>query len=176
MSHQSRTNRVRTQQSILRRRMLLIAWIVLVLATLHFADHVIRGYYVVDRGLDPSWNHSGWPFQPQFTPFTGSLIGVYVLLGAGIWLTARGRVWAGYWLVSALLLGALVISVHFLGARAETPGVIYHSWENRVLGVAAVANTLAIIATVLAMGVNAILVGRAAGWRPVTRRTATGAA
>ncbi|SNR29401.1 hypothetical protein [Blastococcus mobilis] len=148
---------------LLRRRTLVIAWVTVAVGTLHFLDHVIRGYYVVDRGLDPSWNHSGWPFMSEFTPFTASLIGVYGLLGAGIWLTSRGRV-AGHWFVTSLLLGALVVWVHFVGAPAETPAGIYRSWANPVAGVVAVANTFAVIAAVLGLGVNAVvLAGRSGG-------------
>lgn len=33
------------------------------LALLHFVDHAIRGELVVYRGLNPKWNHSGWPFN-----------------------------------------------------------------------------------------------------------------
>ena len=150
---------------VLRRRMLLVAWITLALAALHFIDHAVRGYYVIDHGLDPSWNHSGWPFLPEFTPFTASLFGVCGLLGVGLWLTYRGRVGAGYWLATAVLLGALVVWVHFLGPQAETPTVIYRSWDNPVPGVLAVVNTIAVIAAVLAMGINAALVARRSGWR-----------
>ena len=159
------SDRVRQDGGAVRRRMLLIAWTTVALATLHFVDHVIRGYRVIDHGLDPAWNHSGWPFLPEVTPFTASLVGVYGLLGVGIWLTGRGRVGARYWFIVAVLLGALVVSVHFLGARAETPEVIYRSWGDPVLGVAAVANTIAVIAAVLVMGVNAVLVARRSGWR-----------
>jgi hypothetical protein len=156
-------SRVAGDDGALRRRTLLIAWVTVGLATLHFIDHVIRGYRVIDHGLDPSWNHSGWPFLPQFTPFTASLVGVYGLLGVGIWLTSHGRAGRRYWLTVAVLLGALVVSVHFLGAQAETPAVIYQSWGNPVLGAVAVANTIAVIASVLAMGVNAVLVARRSG-------------
>jgi hypothetical protein len=57
---------------------------------------------------------------------------------------------------------------HFLGQRAETPIVIYRSWGSPLLGLLAVANTVAIIATLLAMGINAVLVGRRSGWWPRT--------
>jgi hypothetical protein len=154
------------ERAVLRRRMLIIAWVTLALGTLHFIDHAIRGYYVIDHGLDPSWNHSGWPFLPQFTPFTASLFGVYGLLGVGIALTATRRVWARYWLVTAVLLGALVVWVHFVGPMAETPFVIYRSWGDPLPGVLAVVNTLAVIGAVLAMGVNAALVGHRSGWAP----------
>jgi hypothetical protein len=136
------STRSRGDADVLRRRTLLIAWITVAVATLHFADHVIRGYHVIDHGLDPSWNHSGWPFLPEVTPFT-----------------------AGYSLVTALLLGVLVVSVHFLGARAETPAVTYRSWGSPVVGAVAVGNTFAVIAAVLAMGVNAVVVGIRSGWR-----------
>ncbi|SNR53300.1 hypothetical protein [Blastococcus mobilis] len=157
------TRRAARDGKVLRRRTLLIAWITIVLASLHFIDHVIRGYYVIDHGLDPSWNHSGWPFLPDVTPFTASLVGVYGLLGVGIWLTSRDRVGARYWLTAAVLLAALVIVVHFVGPRAETPTVIYRSWDDPVLGVLAVLDTVAIIAAVLAMGLNAVLWVRRSG-------------
>ncbi len=158
---------------VLRRRTLLIAWVTVAVATLHFVDHVIRGYYVIDHGLDPSWNHSGWPFLPEVTPFTASLVGVYGVLGVGIWATTRGRVGAGYWSVTALLLGVLVVSVHFLGARAETPAVIYRSWGSPVAGAVAVVDTFAVIAVVLAMGLNAVVVGIRSGWRAEGLREAS---
>lgn len=149
------------------RRMSLIAWIALVLGTLHFADHAIRGYLVVHHGLDAAWNHSGWPFQPRFTPFTGSLIVVYGLLGVGVVLTARRRVGPGYWLVTAVVLSAVVVWAHALGSQAETPSVIYRTWDNPLLGIVAVINTVAVVATLLAMGINAVLLGRGSGWRPM---------
>jgi hypothetical protein len=168
------SSQARTGKAVPRRRLLIVAWVTLGLATLHFADHAIRGYYVIEHGLDPAWNHSGWPFLPEFTPFTGSLIGVYGLLGVGIWLTARGRVWARYWLVTAVLLGALVVWVHFLGPQAETPAVIYRSWGDPLPGIVAVINTIAVIVTVLALGITAVLVGRRSAWRPEPGRTDSG--
>ena len=158
----------------LRRRTLLIAWVTVAVATLHFLDHVIRGYYVIDHGLDPSWNHSGWPFLPEVTPFTASLVGVYGLLGTGIWLTSRGRAGARYWLATAVVLGALVTFVHFLGSQAETPGVIYRSWGNPVAGIVAVIHTIAVLAAVLAMGVNAVLLARRSGRRAAEAGSAGG--
>ena len=59
-------------------RLLRTALLTEVLAVLHFVDHVIRGQLVLDRSLDPLWNHRGWPFQPAVSPFTGSLV-VHVL-------------------------------------------------------------------------------------------------
>lgn len=47
----------------LRRRFVLLATAAAVLALLHFVDHAIRGELVVDQGLNPAWNHSGWPFD-----------------------------------------------------------------------------------------------------------------
>lgn len=84
----------------LRRRTLVIAWTTLALASLHFIDHVVRGRHVIEAGLDPSWNHSGWPFLPEVTPFNASLVGVYGLLGSGSgsaagtgWEPATGSPW-----------------------------------------------------------------------------------
>lgn len=145
-----------------------VALITTVLAGLHFADHVIRGDKVARFGLDAHWNHSGWPFRPDITPFTVSLFAVALILLGGIILTLRGRLWAGYWLAAALLLGALVTQVHLIpGPNQESFQVIYDTWVgNPVMGMLAVANTLAILAALLAMGVNAYRVGRnGRSWR-----------
>jgi hypothetical protein len=106
------------------RRFAFLAVIVVVLSGLHFLDHVVRGNIVVAHGLDPYWNHSGWPFLANVSPFTFSLFGVAGLLGYGLVGTLLGKVRAGYWLTVSLLLLALLGFVHFVGPRAELPRVI----------------------------------------------------
>jgi hypothetical protein len=68
---------------------------------MHHVDHVVRG------------NHSGWPFEQTITPFTFSLL-IYALLLPGLYLTAKGRLMAGYWLFTAVVGLALVVWVHFI--------------------------------------------------------------
>jgi hypothetical protein len=68
---------------------------------MHHVDHVVRG------------NHSGWPFEQAITPFTFSLL-IYALLLPGLYLTAKGRLMAGYWLFTAVVGLALVVWVHFI--------------------------------------------------------------
>ena len=145
-----------------RSSLLVIASVTAVLAGLHLADHVIRGEHVRQHGLDEGWNHSGWPFQPSFSPFSFSLIAVAAILLGGIAFTLRGRLWAGYWLIAAVALGALVTQVHLIPtADQESPSVIYHSWVgNPLLGALAVINTFAIIVSLIVMGANAYRVGR----------------
>src|SRR5438874_1430724 len=94
-----------TEANTLRQWFIILALALTVLSGLHFVDHVIRGSLVLHHHLDASWDHSGWPFEPSVTPFTFSLFGVLLLLLGGIALTATKRAWAGYWFVSALLLG-----------------------------------------------------------------------
>ena len=79
---QTKTGRTTTE---LRRWLLYAAGSVLVFGPLHHVDHIIRG------------NHVGWPVIAAVTPFTFSLL-VYPFLLLGLYLTARGRAWAGYWL------------------------------------------------------------------------------
>ena len=85
----------------LRRWLLFAATGTTVFAIMHHTDHVIRG------------NHSGWPFEEAVTPFTFSLL-IYALLLPGLYLTAKGRLMAGYWLFTALVGLALVTWVHFV--------------------------------------------------------------
>lgn len=151
----------------LRRRLVVVAALAALFGGLHFVDHVIRGRLVVDRGLNPAWDHSGWPFEARFSPFTISLVAVSVLLLGGIVLTLLGRLWAGYWLGVAIVVGALVVQVHFLGgARGEYPGVIYGTYGQAGQagpGVAALADLAATIAALLTMALNAVLVRRVSG-------------
>jgi hypothetical protein len=151
-----------------RSRLLAIAALTTTLAGLHLADHVLRGANVRSFGLDPHWDHSGWPFTSSFTPFSASLIAVTVILLGGIALTIRGKLWAGYWLVAAVLLLALVVQVHLVpGAHQESPSVIYRSWVGHPLvGGLAVTNTVAILGCLVVMAVNAYRIGRRSGrWR-----------
>jgi len=148
----------------LRRRLIGVATVTAALATLHFTDHVIRGQLVLDRGLDPDWNHSGWPFQARFSPFTVSLVLVYGLLVGGIVLTLRERVWAGYWLGTAILLGGIVTQVHFgPGPNTESSSVIINTYGNRAVGIIGVIITFAIAATLIVMAAQAIWVRRVSG-------------
>jgi hypothetical protein len=145
-----------------RRRLLALGWLTTVLAALHLADHVLRGERVHDLGLAPHWDHSGWPFKPEATPYTFSLITVALILGIGLWGTYRGKLWAGYWLGAAIALGAIVTFVHFVPtADQESPAIIYDSWTGLpAVGIAAVAITFAIVIALLATAANAVLIGR----------------
>jgi hypothetical protein len=151
-------------EAALRRRLVLTASLVTVLATVHFADHVLRGRLVLDQRLDPSWNHSGWPFQARFSPFTISLVVVYTILLGGIALTLRGRAWAGYWLAAAAVLAAIVTQVHLVpGPNTESPAVILATYGNDLLGVPAVVVTFAIVASLLLLAWQALVVRRRSG-------------
>jgi len=156
-------DRAGTRDDTLRRRLVLVAAIAAAIGTLHFADHAIRGQIVVARGLDPDWNHSGWPFQHDFTPFTISMIVVYVLLLGGIWFTLRGRLWAGYWLGTAIIIGAIVVFVHFVGSDAETPKMIIDTYDNLAAGIPALVVLLGVVAIRAVMAGLAVYVRRASG-------------
>ena len=135
-----------SETSRVRRRLVLAAVLLTLFAALHHADHVIRGYLVVANGLDPDWNHSGWPFREEVSPFTASLA-IYLLLVPGIIGTLRGRLWGGYWLATVVVLAAIVTYVHFIpGQEAETPDVIRRTYE--LSG----AHTLAPLLSLLVLG------------------------
>ena len=156
-----------TRDDVLRRRLVLVAAAVAVLAGLHFADHAVRGELVRHLRLEPDWDHSGWPFKPEFTPFNFSFVAVYGLLLGGIVFTRRDRLWAGYWLATSIVLGAIVVWVHFLagvaGGSAESPRVIQDSYDNPALSLPALIIVFGIIAGLLAMAVQAVWVRRVSG-------------
>ena len=117
----------------------------MVFAFVHHVDHVVRG------------NHSGWPFEPAVTPFTFSLL-IYALLVPGFYLTAKGRLMAGYWLFTAVLGLTLLIWVHFVPSRDYEAPIwdIYGVYANPVVGFLAVAALIMLIASVVALAGVAI--------------------
>ena len=87
-----------------------------VVAFLHHVDHVLRA------------DNSGWPFTPDVTPFTVSLV-VYPIFLADF-LLLRRRPWVRVTLV-AVLLGALQVAHMFF----ETPADQYGTWASGVSSV-----------------------------------------
>ncbi len=130
---------VQQMRARLRSWLLIVAAGVTIFGILHHVDHVVRG------------NHSGWPFQEPVTPFTFSLV-IYVLLLPGLYLTAKGRLMAGYWLFTAVVGLALVVWVHFIPSRDyEAPiADIYAVYGSPLAGVFALV-VLAGLATSLAI-------------------------
>ena len=84
------------QRAADRNSMLAIALVTALLAGLHLADHAARGRNVVHHGLHPRWNHSGWPFAEDITPYTFSLFAVALILLGGVALTLRDLVGPRY--------------------------------------------------------------------------------
>ena len=104
------------------------------LGVLHHVDHVLR----VD--------HSGWPFRPEVTPFTYSLL-VYVLI-AGLFLT---RAWPRFRIALAGVLAAVPTLAHVF---LETPVDQYLTWAARpdinLLAVSSPAmGVIAVVITIL---------------------------
>ena len=102
---------------------------------LHHVDHVVRG------------NHSGWPFEEAVTPFTFSLL-IYALL-PGLYLTAKGRLMAGYWLFTAVLGLTLLVWVRLVPTRVYEAPIrdIYGVYDSPVVGFLAVADLTVLIAS-----------------------------
>ncbi len=145
-----------TDDTRLRAKLVVTAAVVAVAAALHLADHAIRGELVDDHGLIPEWNHSGWPFRDEVTPFTPSLL-IPVIFVVGIVLTLRRRVWAGFWVGWALVAGVIVVFVHFVpGPRTETMGVIYRTYVRGGVGAPAGAVAVFVVAVIL-VGLPALI-------------------
>lgn len=80
-----------------------------VLTILHISDHVLR----VD--------HSGWPFRPQVTPFTLSLLAFPMLLFA---LFGSRRLY--WWRCAFLLIGT--VATLYAHIAIETPHMQFAMW------------------------------------------------
>ncbi len=151
-----------TGDGSLRHRVILLATVLAILALLHFVDHVVRGELVISRGLNPAWNHSGWPFntrsdRPYILPIAFVL--VFGALLGGILLTLRGRLWAGYWLAVSIALTALLVIVHFVGfesGTAETPRVIALSYPDNLRRVIALVVLSCLFAGLAALALQAV--------------------
>ena len=128
-----------------RRWLLVFATGAVVFGLMHHADHVIRG------------NHSGWPFQPEVTPFTFSLL-IYALILPGIYMTARGRSVPGYHLFVAVVGLALLGFVHFVPTGDHEAPIrdIYMIYESPLAGMFALGVLAGLIASVAALGAVAI--------------------
>jgi len=153
----------------LRGRLLFLASVFAILALLHFADHAIRGELVVRGGLNPNWNHSGWPFNTQSDKpyvFPVAFIVVFGLVLGGIFFTLRGRLWAGYWLATSIALFALLVFVHFVGFEpntAETPQVIAMSYPANIWRVLALIDLFSMFAILIALAVQAVRTRQGSG-------------
>ena len=119
----------------------------------HHLHHLVRG------------NHSGWPFQEAVTPFTFSLL-IYALLLPGLYLTWRGSLIAGYWLLTAAVLFAVVTLAHFVGAQREAPiRDIYAVYGSPVWGFLALVDLAAIYVSLAVLAGVAIRASRRRGGR-----------
>lgn len=110
---------VRAIRSLGAERWLLVATLV---GLVHHADHVLR------------FDHSGWPFREEVSPFTYSLA-VYPVVVAILLLDGRPRARAGL----AVLLFLFPTLAH---TTIETPATQYRTWcspEVNLLGVDAPA-------------------------------------
>ncbi len=135
---------VQSVHAKLRTWLLIAAASVTIFGFFHHVDHVVRG------------NHSGWPFEEAVTPFTFSLL-IYALLLPGLYLTWRGRLMAGYWLFTAVVLLALVTSVHFVGEDREAPiRDIYAVYDSPVWGFLALMDFTVLVASLVVLAGAAI--------------------
>jgi hypothetical protein len=118
---------------------------------MHHTDHVVRG------------NHSGWPFEEAVTPFTFSLL-IYALLLPGLYLTVKGRLMAGYWLFTAVVGLALVVSVHFVPTGDYEAPIedIYAVYGSPLAGLLALVVLTGLVSSLVTLVIAAIQVLRSA--------------
>src|ERR687898_971555 len=138
------TTRLQPVHAKLRRWLLIAASGTTAFAIMHHTDHVVRG------------NRSGWPFEEAVTPFTFSLL-IYALLLPGLYLTWRGRLMAGYWLLTAAVLFAVVTLAHFGGSEREAPiRDIYAVYYSPMWGLLALADLTAIFISLAVLAIAAV--------------------
>ncbi len=143
----------------LRTWLLIVSSCTMIFGILHHVDHVVRG------------NHSGWPFEEEeVTPFTFSLL-IYALLVPGLYLTAKGRLIARYWLFTALLGLTLLVWTHFVPTSFHEAPIrdIYGVYDSPVVGFLAVADLMALIASVVVLAGIAIQALRGGTRQPARR-------
>lgn len=82
----------------------------ILLGVLHHIDHVLR------------YDHSGWPFLPEVSPFTFSLLAYPFLLAALLW---RSRPW-----LRVGLVGFVLVAVQAAHTFIEPPAAQYAVWAH----------------------------------------------
>jgi hypothetical protein len=82
--------------------------VTIILGFLHHVDHVLR------------FDHSGWPFRSDVTPFTFSLLAYPLLLAALFW---RSCPW-----LRVLLVGLVFVGTQFAHIFIETPAQQFGVW------------------------------------------------
>ena len=112
---------------------------------MHHVDHVVRG------------NHSGWPFQEEVTPFTFSLL-IYALVLPGLYLTAKGRLMARYWLFTAIVGLTLVVWIHFVPTGVYEAPVedIYGVYGSPLVGLLALDVLAGLVINIVVLAIVAI--------------------
>jgi hypothetical protein len=130
-----------------RREFTLGEWMLLgvvALAVLHHLDHVLRA------------DNSGWPFTPDVTPFTISLL-VYPIFVLDF-LVLRDRPW-----VRVGLVAVLFVALQVTHAIVEPPTDQYGTWANgtsavpRALGRPSLLHTTSPVLGALSVAVSSLL-------------------
>ena len=86
--------------------------VIVPLGVLHHADHVLRA------------DHAGWPFRPEVTIFTFTLL-IYPLLALAY--SMGSRPWVGAGIISTVAFFTL-----FAHTLIEPPGQIYGTWAHNL--------------------------------------------
>lgn len=116
----------------------------------HHVDHVVRG------------NHVGWPVTPEVTPFTYSLV-IYPVVAVGLYLTLTDRAGVGLWAVIMAASAGMLAFFHVSPWAVEPPQDVILPYANPLVGYAAFAVLLALMASVVAVGAYALLLWRREG-------------
>jgi hypothetical protein len=111
---------------------------------LHHLEHVLR-------------DAVGWPLSPDITPFTFSLL-IYVFVLPGVYLTYRGRLWAGYWLALALVGLALVVPVHVGPVADDSVGHLQRVYAHPLAFLVALAILVGLVVSLLVLALTALRV------------------
>jgi hypothetical protein len=129
----------------------LLFGIATVLGLAHHLDHVIRG------------NHVGWPITAAVNAFTFSLA-IYPLVALGVVLSVTGLAGARYWTGVMALGTAMLVGAHLSPWAIEPPADVIVPYADPLVGYAAFAVLLALIAAAaLGMGYSLLLWRRADG-------------
>lgn len=124
-----------TTNTSLTRAFWLFVLVPTVLGIAHHVDHIIRG------------NHVGWPLTPEVNAFTYSLA-IYPLLAISVYLSVTRRVAARYWAGFFAFSAGLLAYLHISPWAVEPPQDVMVPYENPLVGYAAFAIVLALIASV----------------------------
>lgn len=120
--------------------------LITLLSVAHHVDHVLRDV-------------TGWPFDPEFNAFSGSLF-VYPVIALGIILARRGRIGPGFWIFLAGAGAVFILVIHVGPVAPDSVTKIPDQYDSPIATTLSLVVLAAFIAALVAHFVHEVRLQR----------------